>query len=67
MTPLPFFGRVSWRLPGCPRLHIDDNRLFLAVFQLAMQLTPGAPHTEAGSQDVLAERPLHTTIWPSME
>lgn len=37
-----------------PGLHVDDHGgVFLAVLQLAVHLTPGAPHAETGSGDVL--------------
>lgn len=58
------FREASCRLLDSPRLHVDDNGVFLAVFQLTMQLTPGAPHAEARRCDVLAERTLHTTFQP---
>lgn len=40
-------------------LDVHHHRgVFLAVLELAMHLTPGAPHAEAGSGDVLAVRTL---------
>lgn len=61
MTALAFLRRASCRLPDSSWLDVDDHRVLNAVFQLTMQLTPGAPHTEAGRCDVLAERTLHRT------
>ena len=45
--------------PHLTRLHDNNGRLvFLAILQLTMHLTPGAPLAETGCGDVVAERTL---------
>lgn len=55
-------GVYHWiRLRGWSRLHIDDvddGGLIPSVIDFPEHLAPGAPHTETGSGDVFAERPL---------
>lgn len=48
------FGDPWWCVHG-PRLGVHHHRgVFLAILELAVHLTPGAPHAETGSGDVLA-------------